>query len=565
MNSKLIFHHLIRYSLLTVLMFSALQLHAARKQVYNLDSLYRCLDNAIDSSQYYINVKEQRIIRLKRELQTTNGNRSKLRLSFDIYEEYKVFKNDSAMLWLKHCISLAAALGDHSRENDCLARLAFQNSTAGFYHEAFEILNMVDTTSLDNEDIRSYVIAGLHLYNELYNHATLPNLKEHYGKIRAHFLKLLFTRFSPNDNEYMHWQLMEYFKAGDIKNALRVSNRWLKLVEPGSHEFAIAAYFRYRLFNRLNDENQTRYWLIESSLSDVRNAVMDQGAILELVSRSNDGELDIERSYKYICFAWTSAQMYHTRMRSILISPIFSLIEKNYQAHVTAVNMKLRLIIGIVCVLLASVAGLLFFVNRQRHRLQTARNELGKSNQELKELNHRLSEYNERQNLLNEQLARTNSSLDESNKMKEMYIGRFLSLCSTYIERTETLRHSIQKRVKNKDYDGLIRLATDKRSEWDEFYSNFDSAFLKLFPDFVEDFNALLRPEERVSVSKGGTLGTILRIYALIRLGIDDSLRIAQFLHYSINTIYNYRTKMKNCAIGDRNEFENRVRLIGMK
>lgn len=565
MNSKLHFRHIIRFLLPAVLLLSVLPLQAVRKPAYNLDSLYRCLDNAIDSSRYYINVREQRINRLKRDLQTTTGSRGKLRISFDIYEEYKVFKNDSAMLWLKRCISLAAALGDRSRENDCLARLALQNSTAGFYHEAFEILNMVDTSSLDNESLHSYVIAGLHLYNELYRNATLPALKEQYGKVRARLLRQLFTRFSPDDDEYMHWLLMEYLNAGDIKNALRVSDRWLKLVEPGSHEFAIAAYFRYRLFRRLKDENRTRYWLLESSLSDVRNAVMDQGAILELVSRSHSGELDIERSYKYICFAWTSAQMFHTRMRSILISPIFSLIERNYQAHVAAVNLKLRLIIGVVCVLLAAVGGLLFFVNRQRHRLQTARNELGKSNLELKELNRRLSEYNERQNLLNEQLAQTNSSLDESNKMKELYIGRFLSLCSTYIERTETLRHSIQKRVKNKDYDGLVRLATDKKGEWDEFYNNFDSAFLKLFPDFVEDFNALLRPEERVSVSKSSTLGTILRIYALIRLGIDDSLRIARFLHYSINTIYNYRTKMKNCALCDRNEFENRVRQIGMK
>ncbi|MDD3387704.1 MAG: DUF6377 domain-containing protein, partial [Prevotella sp.] len=211
------------------------------------------------------------------------------------------------------------------------------------------------------------------------------------------------------------------------------------------------------------------------------------------------------------------------------------------------------------------VAVLFFYANRQRHKLQMARNELDNSNHELKNLNNQLSEYITKLNSLNKKMASTNRSLDESNKMKELYIGRFLSLCSTYIDKTETLRRNIKKRVKTQDLSGLARLAESKTEEWDDFYRNFDSAFLKLFPNFVAEFNALLRPEERVEVSPNGSLGTSIRIFALIRLGIDDSSRIAEFLHYSVNTIYNYRAKVKNGAYGDREEFEKRVKEIGME
>ena len=98
-----------------------------------------------------------------------------------------------------------------------------------------------------------------------------------------------------------------------------------------------------------------------------------------------------------------------------------------------------------------------------------------------------------------------------------------------------------------------------------ELYDYFDAAFLKLFPDFVEEFNALLKPEERIVLEDDCKLSTTIRIFALIRLGIEDSSKIAEFLHYSVNTIYNYRAKVKNGAICERDEFETKVKQIGMR
>ena len=149
--------------------------------------------------------------------------------------------------------------------------------------------------------------------------------------------------------------------------------------------------------------------------------------------------------------------------------------------------------------------------------------------------------------------------------MKEAYIGRFLRLCSLYIDKMDQMRKRVNKMLKNRDFEELQKLARSvemKDRELDELYENFDSAFLQLFPHFVDDFNALLRPEERIVLSAKNRLNTSIRIFALIRLGIDDSSKIAEFLHYSVNTIYNYRARVKNGALDNREEFEQRVKRL---
>ena len=199
-------------------------------------------------------------------------------------------------------------------------------------------------------------------------------------------------------------------------------------------------------------------------------------------------------------------------------------------------------------------------MNRQRKSLHESNSRLSEANSQLSALNTQLSS-------LNNQLSTAISSLHESNRLKEEYIGRFLRLCSDYINRIDTFRKHVNKRIKNHEYELLFnetRSQAHKEQAIDELYQNFDSAFLTLFPNFVQDFNALLRPDERIQIDSKGHLSTSLRIFALIRLGIDDSSKIAEFLHYSVNTIYNYRARVKNGAIADRDNFENRVKEIGM-
>ena len=167
--------------------------------------------------------------------------------------------------------------------------------------------------------------------------------------------------------------------------------------------------------------------------------------------------------------------------------------------------------------------------------------------------------------MVNGQLSTVNEQLSESNRVKEEYIGRFMSLCSQYIDKLDNYRKMVNKKMKNKELEDLFRLSKStelKEKELEELFLNFDSVFLHLFPNFVNDFNALLQPDMRVQPKEDNRLTTEIRIFALIRLGIEDSSKIAEFLHYSVNTIYNYRARIKNGAIGNREQFERQIKTL---
>ena len=221
----------------------------------------------------------------------------------------------------------------------------------------------------------------------------------------------------------------------------------------------------------------------------------------------------------------------------------------------------------VVSILALWLLGVLLFLHRRNRQLDAARNELKVSNEQLSTLNTQLSTQKEELSQLNAQLSTLNSQLSESNQVKEEYIGRFMSLCSQYIDKLDDYRKMVNKKMKNKELDELYRLSKSselKEQEVEELLQNFDSVFLHLFPNFVNDFNALLQPEMQIHPKSENRLVTEIRIFALIRLGIEDSSKIAEFLHYSVNTIYNYRARIKNGALDNRESFERRVKMLGM-
>ena len=162
------------------------------------------------------------------------------------------------------------------------------------------------------------------------------------------------------------------------------------------------------------------------------------------------------------------------------------------------------------------------------------------------------------------QVRQINSQLKESNQIKETYVTQYMKQYSAGIAKIEAYRLSLQKTALSSNYGKLLETIKDTREELDEFYRSFDETFLSLFPTFKADFNALLRPEEQLPEGDAGRLSTELRIFALIRLGFTDSEEIANFLRYSVKTIYNYRTKMRNKALGDRNQLEDKLMNIGI-
>mgnify|MGYP006320347799 FL=1 len=217
--------------------------------------------------------------------------------------------------------------------------------------------------------------------------------------------------------------------------------------------------------------------------------------------------------------------------------------------------------LGCISLLALFLGCALLYINKVKKSLLVSRQEISRINEQLKELNKELLQ-------VNGQLRSTNRHLAESSYLKETYIGRYMDQCSVYLEKMNEYRRTLGKIAASGNVDELYKSIKSTRfieTELKEFYANFDNTFLQLFPTFVEDFNALLVEDKQVQLKEGELMNTELRIYALIRLGITDSVKIAQFLRYSVTTIYNYRVKVRNKATGDRDSLEDEVMKIGKK
>lgn len=545
-------------SLIYILCFSALTSSFAQNK--NIKDLYEQLDQAIEQSQYYINQKESRITKIKKQSRQGHTPQQLLTAYYKLYEEYKAYQSDSSIYYIHQAIDLAKRNNMKSDITKLRSLLALQYSTSGAFTEALHVLQSIDKKTLNNSNKKDYYIAFYHVYGELgfSNIQIDTDLSQEFYRKQNWCRDTLFSILSPNSEDYLMRKEVLLTSQNKLKEALKINDIRLSKCKKGSHEYGIVAYYRYLIYRSLKDEDMVKYWLLQSAICDVKCAINDQ-ASLWILAEILSKEKDVERSYKYINFSWKANKKFCTRIRSWQISPVLGTIDHNYQTELKKANH--RLIFAIICVslLVIALALLTFYVNKQKSYLSNARNELKKTNTQLEELNNKLSS-------TNGMLKASNDKLNESNGVKEEYIGQFLGACSHYIDKLDKMRLNVNKMVKNKQYNELYSMTKSsevKEQELEELYANFDKVFLNLFPNFVEDLNGLLKEECQIHLSSPNKLSAIVRVFALIRLGIDDSTKIAEFLHYAVNTIYNYRAKLRNGALNDRNEFEKKVRELG--
>lgn len=551
---------MIRYFIIVCGLFVCSNLiYAADKEDYSK------IDEAIAHSGEYVAHHEMKISEARRALDLDMTTEGRFRCNFRLYELYRPFVSDSAMFFLRTCINLADTEGWHSEAVRCRSLLAIRCSNIGMYDEALSILDSIRTVGADSTAMGTYYEAYNNVFSELHYYTRLPEMKSSYLE-KALRYETMMLKYLPHDSESCF--LRRELKAqgeGDLKASMAINDEWLKSVEVGSHPYAMVALYRYIEYKMRSDSAQMMYWLKESVLADIRNAAMDQGSMWEL---ANELMLkgDIDRASRYISFTSDCANRYGSRQRNWQIAPLLSHIAKEYKSQSERTTRQLWITLALISVLAILLLGVLLFLHRRNKQLAAARNALKDSNDELASANNQLKNQAEELSGLNSQLSILNSQLSESSRVKDEYIGRFLSICSQYVDKIDNYRKMVNRKMKNKELDELFQISKStelKERELDELFENFDTVFLHLFPSFVDDFNALLTHEAQVRPKEENRLTTEIRIFALIRLGIEDSSKIAEFLHYSVNTIYNYRARIKNGALGNREQFEQRVKSLG--
>lgn len=523
------------------------------------DSLFDVLDSEIAQSAHYQELREGRIQSLKKLYE---GSVSSPEQSFIIVsklcEEYRAYTFDSVLFYLDKKIEIAKLLKDNNLVVESKLQLADILSATGMYKEAGEVINEIERIQLPADLLANFYQSMWLLHNQVWHStrssASLPDFQS----ISAAYKDSLLAQLTVGSMPYLRAKEMQLFEKGDIAGSRKILEEIMKTLHQSTPEYAFFAYrmaMTYRAEKNLEAEKK---YLALSAIADIRCAIKDN-ASLTLLAMMLFEEKKINKAYDYIQFSLADAVFFNAPLRFVEMSGILPVINEAYQLRSEKQKILLQTNLILISFLTIFLIMSLVFIFMQMKRLARARTHLEEANSQLNGLNQELSLMNIRLNALNNQLL-------ESDHVKEIYIGHFLSRCSGYIDKLENYQKMVNKMVVARKFDELF--STTKSSQYidkelDEFYHNFDTTFLTIYPDFVQQLNSLLHPDERVQLKKGELLNTELRIYALIRLGITDSSKIASLLRYSVNTIYNYRVKIKNKASVPRDDFESIVMTIG--
>lgn len=532
------------------------RLHAADSS--RADSLLLKLDQAIKERPIYMEQKELKLVELKRQLHRQIPDEERFAILGTLLDEYRSFNTDSALHMAEEREQIAIRLGNREYIDNARMNKADVLGMTGMYKEVMDLMRNIHIDRLP-VDIHPYYY---HIYRTVYglmaDYAVTAYEKKLYTELTDKYRDSLLL--VNKDNLLIHTLIQsdQYNVRNEYDKAIRLLTDYLALQKDYEHDVAICAYTLSESYRLKGDKEKEKEYLIVSAMADMKTAVREYISLRKLaVLLYQEG--DIERAYSYVKICMEDAAACNARLRKLEILEIFPIINDAYQQKTEKQQEQMKWALVSISLLSLFLLLAIFYVYKQMKKVAAARREVIDANKRLKELNDEL-------HLSNAQLKEANHSIAENSYLKEEYIGRYMDQCSVYLEKMDNYRRSLGKIAATGNVEELYKNIKSSKfieGELKEFYTNFDNTFLQLFPTFVEDFNALLADDEQISLKAGERMNTELRIFALIRLGITDSVKIAQSLRYSVTTIYNYRTKVRNKAAGDRDLLEQEVMTIG--
>ena len=537
-----------------------------RKLLHSLDSL-------LEQQDLFVRVKEERIKQLKMQYSRVKDVKELYAMNRMVYLEYRVYDADSALHYINKNIQLAQQTNNRTWEVVSLLEQSFVLTSSGLLTEALKAVSDIQPEELP-QNLRSEYFGRLcTLYSRLRDYSSENSqLSEHYNNLQKAFRDSVYLTATPDELRYWNCRAWLYMGTPEIEPVKQAFEENKQTLSNDSRKYSIATYNLSAIYRSENNESKYLENLILSAMADIRSVNGDIGSLQEIAEYLfKHGEID--RAYNYILYCSQKAMLFHNRVRIVKMSHLQNQIYKTYQEQSRTQQKRLQASLIAVSFLFLVLIGAFLFIRKQMRRLKEANLKLDSTNQKLSvnmdalsTAHQRLEEVNIQLKDLNTQLQEVNDQLRESNYVKEEYIGYVFNICSTYISKLEEFRKNINRKLKVgqiEDVKAMTDSSATASNELKEFYQNFDTIFLHLYPDFVGDFNALLLPEERIELKEGELLNTELRIHALIRLGITDSVKIADFLHCSAQTVYNNRLRTRNKSIIPKEDFINAVKKLG--
>lgn len=565
-----------RYILLTLILSLFVVQHAqSQSQPIEFDEPTQTLLCTLDDVilKHKMQYREQRlkqINQLKVQARSATGH-NKYNLYKEIFDLYSHFQTDSAQVYICKMRQLPAYKTDVVMQATLHIAQAEIMAVSALYAEALNELDKVPRSLINAEHIE---------------------LRLYYYRIKRTIYGWMCTYYTKASEQHQLWEekTMNYRDSllsvetiknlnrdivlADKYNALGQPQKAINMLKPYAAQASEATPHPYVCFTLaqayLLKGNRAKgvYYLTLTAIADLHNATCEYQALPMLAQILFDNG-DVERAYSYLLCSMEDASYCKAGLRSIEASNIFPIIDKQYKQREKEQRQRDHVLMYALVALSFVLIGVVLYLRKQMQKLREMRHQQTRNNAELAAANQRMHEANEKLQAAlqevkntNEELQNTYSQLRMTDKVKEEYIARYLNRCRMYLDQLAEFRSSTLRLIKNRHFEEVanqLKRDLNAKVEQTQFYADFDAAFLTLFPDFVSSFNALLQPEHQLTVKKNGLLNTELRIYALIRLGIHDTTRIAHFLDYSTATVYNYRSKIRNKAICPPEEFEELV------
>ncbi len=522
-----------------ILLFFQLFCYAQSIQAANDDVLVR-LREEIKNSQKYDAQKIEKIKKLHQKASLAKTADNKYQSYIQLFKAYQSYKYDSASVYADKALMVAHSLRNKNYLVEATCAKVFCLLSAGLYKEAFDEINKVDMSEVTTPYyIYKYYSVKSRLYSDMADYCRTAPYDAYYVKQSRIFTDTLKRYTGVNTTWYYYVEGMQLMKERKCDKSEKAFLKVLSDKTIDTHVRAICLSCMGWLNQLKGNKDQALRYLAESAICDLQSSTKETMALREVGAMLYERG-DVNTAIEYVQKALDDANFYNARQRKIEIGNVLPVIQQSRNNDLESQRNIMLLCVAMAFALLVVLAVSTILVRKQVKKVKLAYRTIGERNQKLEEANRLLS---------------------ESNKIKTEYIGKSFYASADYIEKLEKLYKSIERKMIARQYDDIIRSlsATSLFKERENMYSDFDETFLRLFPDFVDKYNALFEEKDRKPLGDKKVLTKEMRIFALIRLGVTNSDRIAHFLGYSVNTINTYKTRVKNKSIVSNDEFEQRI------
>jgi len=528
------------------------------------DSLQLVLSKFIDNKKIYDGDKEKKISEIRQNL---NIKGIKVEQRYDInhklYSEFKTYQSDSAIFYINQNINIANALRDRNRIVEAKNALSLLYSLTGNFPESERILNSIDTKDLSRLP-ESYLADYYNARREFYSLYALANekIKESYLAKSKSYRDSLLKVSKPDSTLYILLNAEKLIDNNEYNEAKKTLLSFSENSQAPDSDKSEAAVLLAKIYNKQDSLELQKKYLAISAMYNIKNSNKINTALYSL-SQILYKTSDTGTAYKYFKIWFDDIIFYNPDFKASDLNQLFNILSVDNKTKNNTKNNDFHLFLyavfaGVLLILLFifGIRQRILFI-RMRNKYNTTNKELKKEKSDLKKIYVQLRD-------MDVAVADADFRLKEANLIKISYLNQYIKFGTDYIDKLDSYRRTVDKFVSEHSGENSGKILKPSRfleRELKELHTNFDETFLQVYPTFIESFNALFPEEEKQKPKPDELLNAELRICALLRLGITDSSKIADFLRYSITTIYTYRSKLKSKSLY-KDTFEEQIMKI---